>query len=101
LPTGATGVRCEPSELMFRAELAHLATRLDLTVLEVVRRPPPGWTGATGEVGLPLLRSVLPHPVHRAGIDYFVCGPPAFVEQVADGLGALGIPDHRLHTEQF
>jgi ferredoxin-NADP reductase len=91
----------EPGELLFRAELAHLASRLDLTVLEVVRRPPPGWTGAAGDVDLPLLGSVLPHAAHRAGIDYFVCGPPGFVEQVADALVDLGIPDHRLHIEQF
>ena len=91
----------EPGELFFRAELAQLATRLDLTVLEVVRRPPAGWTGAAGDVDLPLLRTVLPHPAQRPALDYFVCGPPAFVEQVVDGLDALGVPGHRLHIEQF
>jgi ferredoxin-NADP reductase len=91
----------EPRELFFRDELARLSARLDLTVLEVVRRPPPGWMGAAGDVDLPLLRRVLPHPAQRAALDYFVCGSPAFVENVAGALRVLGIPDHRLHTEQF
>ena len=91
----------EPGELFFRGELAHLATRLDLAVLEVVRRPPPGWTGAAGDVDAPLLQAVLPPAAHRAGVDCFVCGPPTFVERVARDLSDLGVPDHRLHTEQF
>ena len=91
----------EPGELFFRDEMARLTTRLDLTVLEVVRRPPPGWTGVAGDVDLPLLQAVLPPPAHRGGVDYFLCGPPSFVDDVVGGLGALGVPEHRLHTEQF
>jgi predicted ferric reductase len=91
----------EPGELFFRDELARLAERLDLTVLEAVKEPPPGWTGAVGRVDLRLLHAVLPPPARRGALDYFVCGPPAFVEQVAADLSALGVPDHRLHTEQF
>jgi predicted ferric reductase len=91
----------EPRELLFRSELAHLAQQLDLTVVEVVRDPPPGWTGAAGDVGTPLLRSVLPHPGQRSALDYFVCGPPGFVTGVAGSLLELGVPEHRIHIEQF
>src|SRR5690606_35126871 len=41
----------DPSELLFRDELAALAQRLDLTVVEVVRKPPPGWLDASGDIG--------------------------------------------------
>ncbi|OLT09803.1 hypothetical protein BJF78_06305 [Pseudonocardia sp. CNS-139] len=91
----------EPGELFFRAELAQLSGRLDLTVLEVVRRPPPDWPGAAGSVDAPLLAAVLPPPAHRAGVDYFVCGSPGFVDGVVGSLAELGVPEHRVHTEQF
>jgi len=88
-------------ELLFRRELAQLARRLDLTVVEVLRRPPAGWTGATGEVATPLLRAVLPHPGRRSALDHFVCGSPGFVSAVTRSLLELGVPEHRIHTEQF
>jgi predicted ferric reductase len=91
----------EAHELLFRHELGQLARRLDLTVVEVLRRPPPGWTGAAGDVGTPLLRAVLPHPGERSALDYFVCGSPGFVTTVTHGLLELGVPEHRIHTEQF
>lgn len=90
-----------PQELLFRHELAQLAQRLDLTVVEVVRTPPPGWRGATGDIGTPLLRAVLPHPGRRSALDHFICGPPGFVTAVARGLRELGVPEHRIHIEQF
>ena len=37
-------------ELLFRDELGQLKERLDLTVVELLRQPPQGWTGATGAV---------------------------------------------------
>lgn len=91
----------DPGELIFRDELAHLARQLDLTVVEVLRHPPPGWTGASGHVGTPLLRRLLPPAEGRALLDYFVCGPPRFVTTVTRSLQELGVPEHRIHTEQF
>ncbi len=48
-----------------------------------------------------LLQAVLPPPAQRAALDYFACGPPAFVKQIATDLSALGVPDHRLNIEEF
>lgn len=91
----------EPRELLFRQELGHLARRLDLTVIEVVRNAPPGWPGATGDIGTALLRSVLPHRGQRSALDHFVCGPPGFVTAVTRSLLELGVPEHRIHIEKF
>ena len=33
--------------------------------------------------------------------DYFVCGPPGFMAAMFEGLEALGVPPHRVHTETF
>jgi ferredoxin-NADP reductase len=30
-----------------------------------------------------------------------VCGPPGFVNGVARSLLGLGVPEHRIHIEQF
>lgn len=90
------------ADLLFRAELAHLRTCLDLQVTEVLRRPAPNWGGATGPIDTALLAAVLTdlgEPGRR--LDYFVCGRPQLVADVLDTLGALGVPDDRMHTEQF
>ena len=90
------------ADLLFRAELAHLRTCLDLQVTQVLRRPAPNWGGATGPIDTTLLAAVLTdmeEPGRR--LDYFVCGRPQLVTDVLDTLGALGVPEDRVHTEQF
>jgi predicted ferric reductase len=88
-------------ELLFRDELAELKRRLDLTVVEVLRRPPADWTGPGSTVDGQLLTTVLPGPFRRNQLDYFVCGPPALVISVTEALNELGVPPTRVHTEQF
>jgi predicted ferric reductase len=88
-------------DLLFRAELRQLREQLDLTLVELLRKPPEGWTGATGAVDEALLSDVLPGPFRRNQLDYFICGPPAMVTDVLLALDALGIPHPRIHTEQF
>ncbi|MDQ4117416.1 MAG: FAD-binding oxidoreductase [Actinomycetota bacterium] len=94
------------ADLLFRAELAELRTRLDLEVTEVLRTPALDWDGATGPIDTALLAAVLTdldprhrQPPHR--LDYFICGRPSLVTDVLDTLTALGVPDDRVHTEQF
>lgn len=88
-------------DLLFRAELDQLKEQLDLTVVELLRRPPQRWTGATGSVDAELLTSLLPGPFRRNQLDYFLCGPPAMVTDVLMALDAMGVPHSRIHTEQF
>ncbi|WP_224387373.1 ferric reductase-like transmembrane domain-containing protein [Pseudonocardia sp. ICBG1293] len=90
------------ADLLFRAELAHLRTLVDLQVTEVLRRPSADWSGATGPIDTALLAAVLTDlddPARR--LDYFVCGRPQLVGDVLATLTALGVPDDRVHTEQF
>ena len=35
------------------------------------------------------------------GLDYFLCGPPGLIQDTLEALAALGVPEHRVHTEQF
>lgn len=88
-------------DLLFRSEIARLREQLDLTVVELLRRPPAEWTGATGSVDEELLAGLLPGPFRRNQLDYFICGPPAMVTDVLTALDALDVPHPRIHTEQF
>ena len=33
--------------------------------------------------------------------DFYLCGPPPFMQSIYDGLRARDIPDHRIHAESF
>jgi NAD(P)H-flavin reductase len=88
-------------DLLFRAEIRQLQQRLDLTVVEVLRRPPPDWTGPSGAVDEQLLTALLPGRFRRNQLDYYLCGPPAMVADVLTVLDGLDVPQPRIHTEQF
>ncbi|HEY6424747.1 MAG TPA: ferredoxin reductase family protein [Pseudonocardiaceae bacterium] len=88
-------------DLLFRAELAQLKQRLNLTVVEMLRQPHPGWTGATGDIDERLLTGLLPGEFRRNQLDYFLCGPPALVAAALAVLDELEVPLPRIHTEQF
>jgi ferredoxin-NADP reductase len=84
-------------DVFYRDELAGLddvAIRYTLT-----RTRPDGWTGYARRVDVEMLAEIGPAPSERPLV--FVCGPTAFVEQVADGLVALGHPPDAIHTERF
>jgi ferredoxin-NADP reductase len=84
-------------DVLYREELARLddvAIRYTLT-----RVRPDGWTGYDRRVDVDMLAEVGPPPSEEPLV--FVCGPTPFVEQVADGLVALGHPPDMVHTERF
>lgn len=95
-----TGARTA-EELLFRDELRELGDQLDLTLVEVLSRPPADWTGRSGRIDRVLLREVLPERSGRHKIEYFVCGPSSMVTDVLAALHGLGIDPARVHTEQF
>ncbi len=88
-------------DLLFRPEIRQLQNQLDLTVIELLRQPPPDWTGASGTVDENLLTTLLPGKFRRDQLDYYLCGPPALVADVLTVLDGLDVPQPRIHTEQF
>jgi predicted ferric reductase len=88
-------------DLLFRAEIRKLQRQLDLTVIELLRQPPPDWTGASGTVDENLLTTLLPGKFRRDQLDYYLCGPPALVVDVLTVLEEMDVPQPRIHTEQF
>lgn len=82
-------------DVLGRTELAA-RPGLDV-VLTYTRRPPPGWTGATGRIGTGLLDRV---PPRRRPLVY-VCGSTPFVEAASQALVTLGHDASRIRTERF
>ena len=88
-----------PDELLFRREIESIAARNDRIrcVFTVTRVAPDTWGGHTGRVDVEMLRS--------EGIDlgalFFVCGPPAMIQDVVAMLAALGVPGERIRYEQW
>ncbi|MDQ1465282.1 MAG: hypothetical protein QOC73_2223 [Actinomycetota bacterium] len=88
-------------ELLHREEVEALRAEVDLSVVEVLDKPPEEWGGESGFVNAELLERYVPHIRHRRRHDYFLCGSPPMVTAVLAALHELGVPDRRIHTELF
>lgn len=76
---------------LFTRELDELSHSLYLDVIQMGR----------GQLTADRLAPMLPPGVLRAEHDYYICGPPLLVQDAVAALEALGVPDERVHTEQF
>jgi predicted ferric reductase len=81
-------------------ELEALRARIDLTVIHILSEPPPGWTGAVGELKGAPLRAALPAQ-QRGEWLYFVCGPTPMIDAVESELIELGVPLAQIVSERF
>jgi uncharacterized protein len=90
--------RAFSDELDVLAEAANGAVQ----VIQVLSEPEAGSRQgvdyqATGFVSLPLLKAVLPFD----DFDFYLCGPPAFMQSLYEQLRSLHVPDERIHAEAF
>ncbi len=87
-------------DVLYREELATLATGDGLAVHETLTRERPrGWTGFARRVDSQMLALVGPGPA--TGPRIFICGPTAFVERAADLLVELGHDPASIRAERF
>ena len=85
-------------DVIYRSELEVLNDRVAVHTT-LTRASPPGWRGWSRRVDAQMLRAVGPEPDARPLT--FVCGPTAFVENVADLLVEIGHDPASVHTERF
>ena len=88
-------------DLLYADELEQLDRgdpELDVQI-SLTRAQPPGWSGLARRVDEAMLRDVAFEPRELART--FVCGPTAFVEEVADLLVSLGHEPALVKTERF
>jgi|SRR5215469_4983351 len=85
-------------DVIYRAELDRGYAGVEVT-FTLTRQQPPGWTGRSGRVDKAMLADVA-WPADQQPLT-LVCGPTAFVENVAASLVSLGYPPQRIKTERF
>lgn len=91
------------AERAFAAEIAELVRTAEGAIrwVRVLADPQGAEPGsdydAVGRIDLDLMRRVLPFD----GYDFYLCGPPSFMQGLYDGLRDIGIPDARIHAEAF
>ncbi|THV12826.1 2Fe-2S iron-sulfur cluster binding domain-containing protein [Rhizobium rhizophilum] len=90
------------SERAFDHEIADLVDRGEGSVRQVRVLSAPdvqvrGKYDAVGRIDVDLLKAHLPF----GDYDFYLCGPPAFMQSLHAGLRALQINDERIHAEAF
>ncbi|MGH0038311.1 MAG: pyridoxamine 5'-phosphate oxidase family protein [Myxococcota bacterium] len=83
-----------------RAADASPRARLHVRYSRPRRRDPVG-PGGAGRLDADWVAARLPEPLARLDADYFLCGPPAFVAALREGLETRGAPPSRIRTETF
>jgi predicted ferric reductase len=83
-------------DLIFREELADLASSRGLVVHELVGTEI--GDDRTDRLGMPAISYYAPDVADR---DVYLCGPPGLVNAVHRRLRRLGVPRHQIHDERF
>ena len=87
-------------EVVFREALAQLSAMMpNLEVINVLERPPAGWTGESGRITPEVLRRHLPAPYRR--YEYLICGSARMMDAMEEALTAVGVPQRQVSTERF
>jgi ferredoxin-NADP reductase len=88
-------------DVLYSDELAQLADgEAGLEVVQTfTREPPAGWSGFSRRVDKDMLTAVGPGPDRHPRV--YVCGPTAFVEQVANTLVEIGYDPATVRAERF
>lgn len=84
---------------LFLEELLALERSLELSLVLILERPPPDWTGETGYLTPAILERHLPPPDRRR--QYFVCGPPPMMDLAERHLRRQGVPMRHILSERF
>ena len=85
--------------ITFREELEALKARLDLTIVHVLAKPPPGWTGEQGFINATMFKRHLSPPY--ADHEYFICGPNVMMDAIEKALGEMNVPMSKYHSERY
>jgi ferredoxin-NADP reductase len=85
--------------IVFREELGELGKRNpNLKVVHSLSRPGDAWNGRRGHVDGAIIVEEIPDYSDRV---FFICGPPALVDDLASALSSLKVPESRIKIEHF
>jgi ferredoxin-NADP reductase len=87
------------NDIIFRGELEELRTRLKNFQYHVLfSQPDTDWTGPRGHVSREFIDT---HVKDLASPDFFLCGPPPFMDASRSVLTDLGVKPERIRQESF
>jgi ferredoxin-NADP reductase len=87
------------NDIIFHAELVELRTRLkNFQYHLLLSQPHAEWSGRRGHINPEFLENTIKEP---ASSDFFLCGPPAFMEASRGILTGLGVKPERIIQESF
>jgi predicted ferric reductase len=88
------------ADLLFRAELEHLAASRGVRVLYLLgpRGRPRSWLPAGWPHDSTALRHIVPDIAHH---DVYICGPQPWMDAVQHAARQARVPDERIHLERF
>lgn len=101
LETNVTLLYCVRTsrDIIFRDELEELRARLKNFHFHVLlSRPDEQWSGARGRINREFIQDTIKEP---ASVDYFICGPPPFMETSRNILTGMGVKLERIMQETF
>ena len=84
-------------EIIELAKAAQGSIRLVRVLADPTDAKPRKDYEASGHIDMNLLRSLLPFD----DFDFYLCGPPSFMQALYDGLRGLNIANNRIHAEAF
>ncbi|MFN3870584.1 MAG: ferredoxin reductase [Aquificaceae bacterium] len=86
-------------EIIYREELEKLRKHSNIKVVHTLTRShPPHWQGYTGRINTSmLLKEIEDIPTNL----YYLCGPPAFVDDIAQMLLELGVDKEQIKKEKY
>jgi ferredoxin-NADP reductase len=87
------------NDIIFHGELEELRGRLkNFQYHLLLSQPHPEWLGRRGHVSREFVEDTIPKP---ASVDFFLCGPPPFMEASRNILTGLGVKPERIMQESF
>jgi ferredoxin-NADP reductase len=87
------------SDIMFESDLEQLRSRLENFQYHVaLSQPHPQWSGPRGHVSREFIESTIKD---LAAQDFFLCGPPPFMDASRSILTGLGVKPERIMQESF
>jgi ferredoxin-NADP reductase/mono/diheme cytochrome c family protein len=87
------------NDIIFHAELEELRTRLKSFQYHLLlSQPHTEWPGPRGHISRDFIETTIEEP---ASSDFFLCGPPAFMDASRGILTGLGVKPERIMQESF
>ncbi|MCS7307603.1 MAG: ferredoxin reductase [Aquificaceae bacterium] len=86
-------------EIIYREELQDMEKHPNIKVVHTLTRShPPNWKGYTGRINADMVRKEVQDIPNSL---YYLCGPPKFVDDMANILAELGVDKHSIKKEKY